>query len=213
MRAQGATEYLVLLAVVLIVALVAVALLGSQMGAISDTQATENQMMWKSQSPFSIDASAGYKYPYATKVLVPYIKIKNTGINPIKLESINSGSNSITTYYSFYSWGSVSLTNIVIGPGDSVCFGPSGSGCVGMFNLGSDCSGGGGGYASNCLPALTTNCMTGGLGYASGQISFAYDNVIGGNSVRQKSTEHELVMKCGGCADYNSGSLVSCGAS
>jgi len=43
-RAQGATEYLVLLAVVLIVALVSVALLGFFPGMASDAQITQSQI-------------------------------------------------------------------------------------------------------------------------------------------------------------------------
>ena len=54
-RGQGATEYLVLLAVVLIVALVSVALLGFFPGMASDARITQSQAYWKGQAkPFSI---------------------------------------------------------------------------------------------------------------------------------------------------------------
>jgi hypothetical protein len=57
-KGQGATEYLVLLAVVLIVALVSVALLGFFPGMASDARITQSESYWRSARPFSIvDAS------------------------------------------------------------------------------------------------------------------------------------------------------------
>ena len=53
-RGQGATEYLVLLAVVLIVALVSVALLGFFPGMASDVKITQSSAYWKGARPFSI---------------------------------------------------------------------------------------------------------------------------------------------------------------
>jgi len=51
---QGATEYLVLLAVVLIVALVSIALLGFFPGLASDSRETQSAVYWKSSRPFAI---------------------------------------------------------------------------------------------------------------------------------------------------------------
>ena len=53
-RGQGATEYLVLLAVVLIVALVSIALLGFFPGMASDTRITQSQSYWREARPFAI---------------------------------------------------------------------------------------------------------------------------------------------------------------
>jgi len=54
-RGQGATEYLVLLAVVLIVALVSVALLGFFPGMASDARITQSSSYWRGQArPFAI---------------------------------------------------------------------------------------------------------------------------------------------------------------
>ena len=60
-KGQGATEYLVLLAVVLIVALVSVALLGFFPGMAADARVTQSQSYWRGQArPFAIlDASIG----------------------------------------------------------------------------------------------------------------------------------------------------------
>jgi len=53
-KGQGATEYLVLLAVVLMIALVSIALLGFFPGLAGDAKATQSQSYWKSARPFGI---------------------------------------------------------------------------------------------------------------------------------------------------------------
>ena len=87
MLAQGATEYLVLLAVVLIVALVSVALLGFFPGMASDAQITQSQTYWQSASPIAIietsaRLSTGNGYTY------PYLKLRNNGMYPIRITGI-----------------------------------------------------------------------------------------------------------------------------
>ena len=54
MKGQGATEYLVLLAVVLIIALVSIALLGFFPGISTDAKITQSQSYWKAGRPFAI---------------------------------------------------------------------------------------------------------------------------------------------------------------
>ncbi len=51
---QGASEYLIILAVVLIVALVAIALLGAFPSFGGDARMSETKQYWSSQTPFSI---------------------------------------------------------------------------------------------------------------------------------------------------------------
>ncbi len=53
-RGQGSTEYLVLLAVALIVALVAIALLGWFPGVSADTRESQSRSYWNGAQPFSI---------------------------------------------------------------------------------------------------------------------------------------------------------------
>jgi len=89
---QGATEYLVLLAVVLIVALVSVALLGFFPGMTSDAQITQSQAYWQSASPISI-VEAGARY-YSTSSF-PYIRIKNSGAYPIRVTKLLGAGGSI----------------------------------------------------------------------------------------------------------------------
>lgn len=55
LKGQGATEYLALLAAVLLIALVVLALLSFFPGLSSDAQATQSQAYWQGEaSPFSI---------------------------------------------------------------------------------------------------------------------------------------------------------------
>ena len=89
-KAQGATEYLVLLAVVLIVALVSVALLGFFPGMASDAQRTQSEIYWRSASPIAIEeVQAGKHNNWGDTV--PHIIIKNTGVYPIRLTKVLSG--------------------------------------------------------------------------------------------------------------------------
>jgi len=94
LRAQGATEYLVLLAVVLIVALVSVALLGFFPGMASDAQVTQSRMYWQSASPIAIiesDATTN-----SASYGLPYIRIRNTGAYPIRITKMLGNGQSIS---------------------------------------------------------------------------------------------------------------------
>jgi len=86
LRAQGATEYLVLLAVVLVIALVAIALLGFFPGMTGDAQETQSKMYWQGATPIAIvewaaKASSG-------TVTYPYLLLRNTGTYPIKITAV-----------------------------------------------------------------------------------------------------------------------------
>lgn len=86
-RAQGATEYLVLLAVVLIVALVSVALLGFFPGMASDAQMTQSQMYWKSAQPISI-VESGARFWIGGNGVYPYLRLRNSGAYPIRITGV-----------------------------------------------------------------------------------------------------------------------------
>ncbi|MEM2138219.1 MAG: hypothetical protein QW568_03980 [Candidatus Anstonellaceae archaeon] len=96
---QGATEYLVLLAVVLIIALVGIVLLGFFPGTASDNLLTANQMYWKSASPIAIvesSASLG-----ASTNTTPYLRVKNIAGYPVRITGvIGSDGSKATTFYS-----------------------------------------------------------------------------------------------------------------
>jgi len=212
-RGQGATEYLVLLAVVLIVALVAITLLISQIDTVSEAKFAQNQLLWKSQAPVSISASAGYKYPYAEQsLLVPHIEITNTGIDSIRLSTVYSGNESISYYTQTNSGSVIALSDVVISPGDRMCFGNFEQ-CIGIVTLGfanpdNVCY-----PAATCLRALTSNCKTGGSGFATASIGFTYDVLVYGNSISKRQGENEIIFQCGGCCYYSgmATGVVSCG--
>jgi len=95
-KAQGATEYLVLLAVVLIVALVSVALLGFFPGMATDSQITQSQMYWSSASPISI-VESGARVLASNGITYPYLRIRNTGTYPLRITSIIGADGGETT--------------------------------------------------------------------------------------------------------------------
>jgi len=95
-KGQGATEYLVLLAVVLIVALVSVALLGFFPGMASDAQITQSQMYWSGASPIAVSEmvarhSTAWHYSFFS------MKIKNQGVYPIRITKVLGGSGCVAS--------------------------------------------------------------------------------------------------------------------
>ena len=89
-KAQGATEYLVLLAVVLIVALVSVALLGFFPGMASDAQLTQSKTYWSSASPIAIEEMDAY-FSVLWGQTVPVLIVKNNGAYPIRITKLLGG--------------------------------------------------------------------------------------------------------------------------
>ena len=98
MKAQGATEYLVLLAVVLIVALVSVALLGFFPGMASDAQMTQSKAYWSSASPIAI-TDVGGRFIRSNGGIYGYIFFRNVGAYPIRVTGlICADGNKITQF-------------------------------------------------------------------------------------------------------------------
>jgi hypothetical protein len=100
-RAQGATEYLVLLAVVLIIALVSVALLGFFPGMASDAQIAQSQAYWSSASPITVvEAVASLHSGYGTyNFTEAFFKIRNTGAYTVQLTKLFGGGASVAGTY------------------------------------------------------------------------------------------------------------------
>jgi len=109
---QGATEYLVLLAVVLIVALVSVALLGFFPGMASDAQETQSKAYWASAQPIAITEWAAKVYSTANSAYsLPYLRLRNNGAYPIRITKIlGTGGKNISIFYC----GSCTGTNLNI---------------------------------------------------------------------------------------------------
>jgi len=120
LQGQGATEYLVLLAVVLIVALVSVALLGFFPGMASDAQITQSQMYWKSATPIAIVESAA-RAREINGVTYPYLLFRNTGTFPIRITGIISGDGGKATqiYNNCEASGAVNMSDyFYLAPGE-----------------------------------------------------------------------------------------------
>jgi hypothetical protein len=83
LRGQGAAEYLILLAVVLIVAMVAVVLLGFFPGMAGDAQISSSQSYWSSTKPISILQWG------QTSTSNLFLKVQNNGERQIQINSIN----------------------------------------------------------------------------------------------------------------------------
>jgi len=126
LRGQGATEYLVLLAVMLIVALVSVALLGFFPGMASDAQATQSKTYWQSASPIAITEWAAR---YALDGVSPgythlYLRIRNTGAYPIRLTKLlANGKSTSKTCIGNWLCDAGNITSIYLYPGEEKTFG------------------------------------------------------------------------------------------
>jgi len=144
MRAQGATEYLVLLAVVLIVALVSVALLGFFPGMASDAQITQSQAYWRSAQPIAIiEASAAQEA--AGSGTYPYLRIRNNGAYPVRITGLVGADGGKATIFAAWtgaacsppssSGGGFNISDyFYLGPGEETYFGDS------SFGAGAPCS-------------------------------------------------------------------------
>jgi hypothetical protein len=140
-KGQGATEYLVLLAVVLIVALVSVALLGFFPSMASDAQVTQSKMYWQSASPIAI-MEWGARYVNASEGYTQiYMRIRNTGSYSIRLSKILINGRNTTLLCTYPGWwcGGTSVGVMYLYPGEEKIFAhasyfpgtPQGSGATG----------------------------------------------------------------------------------
>jgi len=129
---QGATEYLVLLAVVLIVALVSVALLGFFPGMASDAQITQSRAYWQSAQPIQITEAGGRT---GNNGIYGQLTIRNAGAYPIRLVGIvgADGLKATQFYTDTASWCSPAVTGwysmvdyLYMAPGDQIIFATGG---------------------------------------------------------------------------------------
>jgi len=134
LRAQGATEYLVLLAVVLIVALVSVALLGFFPGMASDAQIAQTQAYWSSASPIAVTESAAKVRIANENQTFIYLRIRNNGATPIRITKMLGGEGRSMLYWCNGPYNLIS-EYYYLGPGEERYFGNNDPGYPGYFNL------------------------------------------------------------------------------
>ena len=121
---QGATEYLVLLAVVLIIALVAIALLGFFPGTASDAHEQESRLYWQSATPVSITEWGAKASSSSQNGTLPYFRIRNNGAYKIALTKIWAGQTSMINIYDGRTDSYSSLKDVTaLSPGEELYFG------------------------------------------------------------------------------------------
>jgi len=200
-RGQGATEYLVLLAVVLIVALVSVALLGFFPGMASDAQITQSQAYWKGASPVAIiEMSAkdsGYLAPPGD-VSYPYLRLRNTGAYPIRITKLlGAGAQNRTQFHNGTAWVNIS-DYYYMGPGEEKHIG-----VMDFFNLPTQrdaAFGRLGGARGDVLNSATQMCEQPGAATKGSvvvnEFGFEYIEYIEGQQITKRQVGKPLIIRC-----------------
>ena len=199
MRAQGATEYLILLAVVLIVALVSVALLGFFPGMASDARITQSQMYWRSASPIAIVESTALVW-MGDGVTRPYLRMRNAGTYPIRITGIIGADGGKVATFSGSNCGVSSTVNIsdyfYLGPGEEKYLAwASGAGvpCNWIIFATTGSSSGiiVGGASSVCQ---NSSASPGTLDFTT--LGFEYIQYIDGQQITKRQVGKDFIVKC-----------------
>jgi len=194
---QGATEYLVLLAVVLIVALVSVALLGFFPGMASDAQATQSQTYWKSASPIAITEWAAIGQVGQT-FTIPYLRVANTGPYKIRITKMLLGSQSISQIYNGAIYDNFT-SYYEMAPGEEKYFAygtgfynvPSQRGFVVYSGAGASSTG----FLYGASSACATSPPYGSLVMKS--FGFEYIEFVEGQQITKQEIGRDVTIKCG----------------
>jgi len=126
-RAQGATEYLVVLGTVLTISLVSIALLGNTPGLSKNQFVSQNQLYWKSTTPISVDpiSYTWVHWLYNDRNEIGFW-VTNNGNYPITITKILGGNHSVDSVLVLRG-GSWVLENIsaehYVAPGERTWFG------------------------------------------------------------------------------------------
>jgi len=198
MKGQGATEYLVLLAVVLVIALVAIALLGFFPGMAGDAQETQSKAYWSGASPIAIvDGTASAYDP--TPGTHFCIKIRNTGAYRLQIKQVLANSQNISQYYN----GSTFLNfaaSAPLSPGEEMfigychLFGITPAIYRVWFTGGASTPQG---LGTGTAPSIQCGRTTP-FGYlVQPAFGFEYDEYIEGQTLTKRQIGKILVIKCG----------------
>lgn len=107
-KGQGATEYLVILSIVLIVALVVVGLLGYFPGLAGGMQVSESNSYWQSAQPIAILASIGFSSGSGGSGTANItLSLQNQGTNALTITSVNITS---SAFAGNTSWNATAFT-------------------------------------------------------------------------------------------------------
>jgi len=195
MKAQGATEYLVLLAVVLIVALVSVALLGFFPGMASDAQITQSQTYWQSAGPIAITEWATKAYS-GNAVSYTYLRVRNTGAYPIRITKVLGNGQAVSNVYVS---GSTDMSPyFYLGPGEESYFGYAPAYPALPANRQVDIFLASGGTTGYQLYAASSACSAS-PPYGTLQVKdfgFEYIEYIDGQQITKREIGKPLIIKC-----------------
>ena len=199
---QGATEYLVLLAVVLVVALVSVALLGFFPGMASDAQITQSKTYWQSASPIAIvEMEAHYSTDNPSTLL--YIRVRNTGAYPIRITKIiGENTNGATIIHNGAATPSIA-NYYYLGPGEENFFGATSAIWGGGFALPAaryiDARLIGSCPAASYIFCASQICSGTGAGtFQSNNFGFEYIEYVEGQQITKRQIGKPLIIKCSG---------------
>lgn len=199
LRGQGATEYLVLLAVVLIVALVSVALLGFFPGMASDSKITQSQVYWQSAQPVSI-VESGARVFSGNAITYLYLRVRNTGAYPIRITGVIGSDGGKITMFSGSNCGATSNENIsnffYLGPGEEKYFSYApfyGTACSWAIyaTTGATSVMSVGGASTVCQ---NSSASPGVLDYKS--LGFEYIQYIEGQQITKRQIGRDWIVKC-----------------
>jgi hypothetical protein len=199
---QGATEYLVLLAVVLVVALVSVALLGFFPGMAGDSQRAQSEMYWRSASPVAITEWAAKGYAGGGGAYL-YFRVKNNLAYPIRITSIVGGDGSKGTIMRsdetcgmLAGWNNYNISDYYyLAPGEEKYFGYSfGLPCNRMI-IGTNSTSNGvyvGGATSVCADSNVTPGM-----FIYPSMGFEYIEYLdNGQQITKRQVGKQVIIKC-----------------
>jgi len=199
MLAQGATEYLVLLAIVLIVALVSVALLGFFPSMASDAQMTQSQTYWQSASPIAVTEGAAKAFTTENLQSAIYIRIRNNGMYPISITKLLSESTTTDLYWKPVG-GSVSIAGAyIVPPGGEAYFGSASfAGLPVTLDIEGELVGGSGcGGGASIRLCLRSRCDQQGKGtVVVKNFGFEYAETVNGQTITKRQVGKDLMLKC-----------------
>ena len=110
LRGQGATEYLAILAIVLIIAIVAISLLGFYPNMAIDTKMTQSNAYWQTASPISIQGQSIDTDGNVSMVLLNNEARGNVSVRNITLMNPGNGSTVASTASPVSLWPGVPVT-------------------------------------------------------------------------------------------------------
>ena len=193
---QGATEYLVLLAVVLIVALVSVALLGFFPGMAADAQITQSQTYWQGAQPISIVESAARYSSVDTSD--GYLRLRNNGAYQITITRIWGNGANITQFWNSSGYFNIS-TVLYLSPGAEATLGwaPIFPGLVDARQIGFALPTGGTGWGRQALKGADSVCASSKTGtVVVKDLGFEYIEYVEGQQITKRQTGRPFITKC-----------------